>query len=248
MKAKFWIISLVVIVVILVPAGVVLASQEEVGLNLRLDRNFGYGGFGKIQGRFTLKIADPPEGLEEVQFFMDGEPIGSAGEEPFEFKFHTSEFPEGERVMSAEGVLSDGIVLSSNRIRKEFLSSEQAWSETEGVLIPMLVGVGVLTLIGVGVPFLISNKKNFVLGKYGAAGGVVCPRCALPFSRSIMAPNLLIGKLVRCPHCGKNSILPRSSAVALKEAEERFLLKDGTTPVRSKGDLLKQIEDSRFEE
>ncbi len=232
----------------MLPAAGVLAVQESGGLQLRLIRNFGYGGLGSIQGRFTLKVQDAPPDLAEVQFYMDGEWIGTDQEEPFEFKFHTSEFEDGRRVMSAVGILANGGRLESNSISKEFLSSDQAWSETEGILVPLLVGVGVLTLLGVGLPLLALNKKDFVPGKYGPAGGAVCPRCSLPFSRSMISPNLVYGKLVRCPHCGKTSILPRSSTAALQAAEERYRQKDGTTPVQPGQDLARQIEDSRYED
>ena len=239
---------LVVLSLMLVTVTSVSAAQDGNGLQLRLIRNFGYGGFGQIQGRFTLKVQEYPEGLKEVEFYVDGVQVATINEAPFEFRFHTSEFEDGLRVLSAVGVLADGSRIDSNRISKEFLSSEQAWSETEGMLVPLLIIVGVLTLAGVAVPLIASNNKDFVLGKYGPAGGVVCPRCALPFSRSLISPNLAVGKLVRCPHCGKISILPRALPDALLEAEERYQLKDGTTPIQAGDDLLKQIEDSRFED
>lgn len=248
MKRIFWPRVFAAMMVLLAPVMTTLAAQEHEGLQLRLDRNFGYGGFGKIQGRFTLRIQDAPDGLAEVRFYLDGELVETDQEEPFEFKFHTSEFSEGMRVMQAIGLRDDGSSLESNRISKEFLSSEQAWSETEGILVPLLLGVGILTLLGAGLPVLTLNQKNFVPGKYGPAGGVVCPRCGLPFSRSVLSPNLLVGKLVRCPHCGKTSVLPRSSREALREAEERYQVKDGMTPVQSGGDLSTQIEESRYED
>ena len=38
---------------------------------------------------------------------------------------------------------------------------------------------------------------------YGSAGGAVCRKCGLPFARNALDLNMLIGTLVRCPHCGK---------------------------------------------
>ncbi|MEK6221558.1 MAG: hypothetical protein N2D54_04870 [Chloroflexota bacterium] len=40
-----------------------------------------------------------------------------------------------------------------------------------------------------------ANAKSFHLGIYSAAGGAVCPRCQLPYSRHLLSPNLLVGKL-----------------------------------------------------
>jgi hypothetical protein len=64
-----------------------------------------------------------------------------------------------------------------------------------------------------------------------------------------MAPNLLVGKLERCPHCGKWGILPRASAATLADAEERFSTDiQGTIDEPSEEEKMKQmIEESRFE-
>jgi hypothetical protein len=112
-----------------------------------------------------------------------------------------------------------------------------------------LIATAVLSILGVGIPLLFSRNKEFILGKYSPAGGVVCPRCGLPFSRSILSPNLLAGKLVRCPHCGKISILARASQNRLNEAEAKFTNKDTTGISGSESkDLNKLIDDSRFED
>jgi len=248
MNIRKWMKIVVIGAVILIPV-TAFAAQDETRLQLGLTRNFGYGGLGKIQGNFTLKISNPPAGLSEVRFFIDGDLLETVNAVPFNSKFHTSAFGEGEREMYAEGTLTDGTTLESNHISKVFLSSDQAWGETQNLIGPILIGTAVLTLLGVGVPLLASKNKNFVLGKYSPAGGVVCPRCELPFSRSMFSPNLVVGKMVRCPHCGKTSILPRSSSSRLREAEERYTRKDEPGVIRSgKEDLQKQLEESRFED
>lgn len=248
MRKRIHLILLICVMTLLLP-GVVLAKQEEPTLNLGLIRNFGYGGLGKIQGNFTLRVVDPPADLEEVIFYMDGEKMAAVSEEPYQIKFHTSDFESGERQMSAEGFLADGRVLRSNTVTKEFLSSDQAWSETQGVIVPLLVGVGALTLIGIGAPFLLGRKKEHIPGKYGPAGGAICPRCSLPFSRSFLAPNLMVGKLVRCPHCSKISILPAASSSSLQEAERRLAGEEKQQIISEETDHIKKmIEDSRYED
>ena len=236
------------ILAMLIP-GAAFARQDGQILSLGLTRNFGYGGLGKIQGNFTLKIVEPPVGLAEVSFYIDGELMEAVSGAPYQTKFHTSDFEDGERQMSAVGILDDGTSLGSNTVTKSFLSSDQAWSETQGIIVPLLVGVGVLTLIGMGAPALLGRKKEHIPGSYGSAGGAVCPRCALPFSRSFLAPNLMVGKLVRCPHCGKTSILPRANSTHLQEAEKRFE-GEGSSQVISEGkdDIKKMIDESRFED
>lgn len=237
-----------VVIVLFIPMAAV-SAQEGPQLQLGLIRNFGYGGLGKIQGSFTLKVANPPDGLSEVRFYLDGELLEIVETEPFSYKFHTSAFEDGEHGMFAEGILADGSVLESNHVSKVFLSSDQAWGETQGMIAPVLIGTAVLTILGAGIPLLMGKNKEFVLGKYGPAGGVVCPRCELPFSRSMFSPNLMVGKLVRCPHCGKISILPRASSSRLQEAESRYTQLDepGLIPPGKDG-LQKQIDESRFED
>jgi hypothetical protein len=213
-----------------------------------LIRNFGYGGFTKIQGDFTLKVSNPPADLQEVRFFVDDELLTADSSPPFQAKFNTADFLPGEHRLTALGTLESGVSLESNTITKTFLTSSDAWSETSGILVPLLVGTGVLTLLGLGIPLVMGRKKEFVLGQYGPAGGAVCPRCELPFSRSVLALNLAVGKLVRCPHCGKISVLARASRARLEEAERRYADTEGTATVRAKDeDRQKLLDESRFD-
>lgn len=248
MKNKKWLLIVILAAGLFIPA-TVFAAQDGPQLQLGLTRNFGYGGLGKIQGNFTMKILNPPEGLTEARFYMDGELMDTVKSEPFSYKFHTSAFEDGEREMYAEGTLSDGSVVETNHITKIFLSSDQAWGETQQIVAPLLIGTAVLTLLGVGVPLLLGKNKKFVLGEYSPAGGAVCPRCALPFSRSLFSPNMVAGKLVRCPHCGKVSVLARASSGRLQEAEARYTQKEQPGVIHpGKGNLQKQLDESRFED
>ena len=246
---KRFILIVSVCVLAMLFTGAAFAHQDGEILSLGLTRNFGYGGLGKIQGNFTLKIVEPPVDLAEVSFYIDGELMEAVSGAPFQTKFHTSDFEGGEHQMSAMGILGSGTSLGSNTVTKTFLSSDQAWSETQGIIVPLLVGVGLLSLIGIGAPALLGRKKEHTPGTYGPAGGAVCTRCALPFSRSFLAPNLMVGKLVRCPHCGKISILPRANSALLQEAERRYE-DEGSSQVISedKDDIRKMIDESRFED
>jgi len=187
--------------------------------------------------------------LTIVEFYFDDKLISTSQGSPYEFKFQTSNFQNGEHVFSAVGYLKDGNRVESSRITKVFLSSEQAWAETQGLLVPLLLFTGLLTVLGIAVPVLASRKKEFVLGKYGPAGGVVCPRCELPFSRSILAPNLLVGKLVRCPHCEKIGVRPRASLSQLQEAENKFRNNQpGIVTTNADKDYRKLLDESRYED
>ena len=84
---------------------------------------------------------------------------------------------------------------------------------------------------------------------YGLEGGAVCPKCGLPFSRSIFSPNLLVGKLSRCPHCGKWSVVGRASPDELAAAEAKLRGEKQPAPPAADAEtqLHKRIEESKYE-
>ena len=247
MKQKFILALLIVMLFAMVGQGMAQEIMPE--LTLRLNRDFGFGGFGKIQGRFTLKT-DGPENLTRVEFFIDGNLMGVVEQSPFEYHFHTDDYSAGRHVFLAVGYTSEVSSLESNLVSTVILSSEDAWSETQQMIVPLLVMVGIFTLIGLGAPLLFRRKKAFQIGDYGPAGGAVCPRCKLPYSRKLLAPNLLVGKLGNCPHCGKWSIVPRASRTSLKEAEARYQSEkpQALDIFPSEEGLDRLLDESRFEE
>ena len=114
---------------------------------------------------------------------------------------------------------------------------------------PILLFTAGLTVLGLGIPLLLSRKKDFVLGKYGIAGGAICPRCDLPFSRFFLSPNLVAGKLVRCPHCGKISIRARASQNQLQKAEKIYKNEEpGRVNEMDDKGYQKLLDESRFED
>jgi hypothetical protein len=79
----------------------------------------------------------------------------------------------------------------------------------------------------------------------------VCGRCGFPFSRGILAPNLVFGKLERCPHCGKWAIVRRAFPAELADAEERYheaQQETGKVEVDEQESLRRSLEDSRFDD
>jgi hypothetical protein len=228
-------------------------AAQEIGETLVLDfnRDFGYGGFsGDIQGRFSLKVSAPDD-IVRVMYYLDDELVYEETEPPFKWQFNTASYSEGRHTFSAVGYKADGTEVWAEPFTRVFLSSDSAWGKTTGMVVPLLVIVGIATLGGIVGPLLLGRKKAYTPGVYGVAGGAVCPRCRFPFSRSVMAPNLLVGKLERCPHCGKWAILPRASAAALAAAEERFFADSQGTAIGEPSEeekLKRMIEESRFEE
>ena len=101
------------------------------------------------------------------------------------------------------------------------------------------------------VPLLRPNEAvSFVPGRYGVSGGAVCPRCELPYSRKTLSPNLLFGKLERCPHCGKIAVVRRTTVATLEAASASLAADNQIDPLQSaqtqSEDWRQQLEDSRF--
>jgi hypothetical protein len=251
-KQKNYYTLIIVTLLALLLSMPVLAQDATPELEIDLNRDFGYGGFGNdIQGTFSIKVTGPDD-LVEVQFYIDEILLGTDRETPFKIQFVTDDFDPGVRKLYAVGTTADGTELRSLSITAEFLSSDSAMGKTLNILGPILGFTALAMVLGAVIPMLVGKKGGkVIIGNYGAAGGAICPRCTFPFSRHIFSPNLLVGKLVRCPHCGKLAILPAVSQDALAAAEERYYASEGeSTEVEMDPDksLKSALDDSRFDD
>jgi hypothetical protein len=229
----------------------VQAQADDETLSLSVRRDYGYRTGNRIQGRLSL-VASSPQDLLRVEFLIDGETVFVDQESPFRYQFSTGDYAVGSHLISAVGYTAAGVVIPSETREFVFVSSDDVGEEVvrfAGPLVALALGA---TLLGtLGMVLIGRKKKSFKLGAYGAAGGAVCPRCEMPYSRSFLSPNLLVGKLERCPHCGKIAIVRRASPDELDVAERKWTLdqEQGALQVdREKSDLERMIEQSRFEE
>ena len=226
------------------------AQTQDPQLTLSLNRTYGYAGGGQIQGRFTA-AAQGPDDITSVSFWIDKELIASINESPYRIGFSTGDYTLGEHTLFVTAERADGTRLESEHLAVEFVSAETSWQEGLRLAGPILIGALILVVISSVVPALSGRRKNFELGSYGASGGAVCGRCTMPFSRSVLAPNLVLGKLERCTHCGKWAIVRRASQAELEEAEVRYRLdahKGEVVLADDQDHLRRQLEESRFEE
>jgi len=232
-------------------------AQQESELKLSLRKDFGYAWAGDIQGTFSMKVSGPQE-LVSVEFLIDGEVIGQDSSEPYQLQFNTGNYDLQAHTLSAIGHTSDGRTLNSNPINVNFVTSEQGWKATGTLVIPILAVVFGVMLLSFVLPWLMSRAKStqsVPLGaprNYGVAGGAVCPKCQRPFSRNLFSPNLLVGKLDRCPHCGRWSLVRRATPVELAAAEAAELKladEDGQIQTLSEAERLQRdLEDSRYQD
>ena len=248
MRKTILLLTILLALIIAIPAH---AQEGDDRLILNLRRNFGYSAGGRIQGRFTIS-ADGPENLESVRYLLDGEFFAEVSESPFRFSFTTSDYALGAHTFSAIGTTASGEEIFADEISKEFVSAEDSWQQATDIVIPLIVGIGVIMGLGVLLQTIMGRRPgSFTLGKYGSAGGVVCPGCSFPYPRHFLSPNLVFGKLERCPHCGKWAIVPRASRAALEEAEARFrsdaetgLLEQAAEGSQSQTE--RQLDDTRY--
>lgn len=226
----------------------VLAQEEAPTLEIRVTRDFGYGGFGgDIQGTFTIRVSGP-DGLEMVEFYLDDTLMGTDREAPFRLQFNTDSYELGVHRFHAVGTLADGNVIESRELTREFVGGFDVISGVAPIL-----GIVVLITVVSGLLPLLTGKKGLQrpIGEYGAAGGTVCRRCEFPFSRNVLSANLVVGKLERCPHCGKWAILPRASRADLQAAEERLRAsqqESAEIQVDPEESLKRALDDSRYDD
>jgi DNA-directed RNA polymerase subunit RPC12/RpoP len=234
-----------------------VSAQQATGLSLGLSRTFGYSsGTGKIQGQFTLK-AGGPANLLRVVFYIDDQQMGEATQPPFNFSFNTSSFSPAQHSLSAIGYTIDGQELHSNVITAEFITSQQANQNTMRIIVPILVVVLGAILLSALIPMLSTRGKTQSLPSgaqrsYGVMGGTICPKCERPFSIQFWGVNLLVGKLNRCPYCGKWSIVRRRSMEDLRAAEQAELDQAGSeaipSPLSEEEKLRKELDNSKYQD
>jgi hypothetical protein len=226
------------------------AQDGEPPLSFGLSKDFGYALGSSIQGTFSVHVTEE-ESLTQIALLIDGQQIDIDDEPPFRIRFSTSDFTPGTHSISVIGITTDGQEISSQAISVDFLSAEQARSQTINLIVPLLGIVLVIMVLSTLAPVLLGRgKRRFQPGSYGAAGGAICPRCELPFSRNYFSLNLLVGKLERCPHCGKWSIVRRASNTDLEAAEARYLATMEPGALQQEDEeshLRRMIDDSRYE-
>ncbi len=238
------------ILVVFALAFPISAMAQEETLEVDFTRDWGYGGFaGEIQGRFSLRVSGPAN-LVEVRYMMDESLMATITEPPFNFQFETDTYPPGAHTLTVIGILSDGSQLTGPEYQRVFLSNEEAKKETTKFIVPMLIAIAGITLIAAIIPLVLSRKSQYKFKQYGLVGGAVCKRCQLPFSRGIFSPNMVVGKLERCPHCGKWAIVGSATPQELEEAERRYSEGENTLKVDAETQaerLRKSLDETRYE-
>jgi hypothetical protein len=241
------IVAFLLSALLLLAAATPALAQSE--LVLDLSRDFGYAGFNSdIEGLFSMH-ASGPDDLQRVLFYIDDVVIAEDTAAPFSIQFTTKDHAPGTHTLHAVGFTAGGRVLASNQFVRVFLSAEDAGSQTLGLVVPLLIILGVLSVAGIFVPMLLGRKLP-TLGKYGLSGGAVCPKCALPFPLHFFSFHALGSRFERCPHCGRWVWARKANRAELAAAEDRWrgdLAEDAAHSQDAASRRQKQIDDSRFD-
>jgi len=241
--AAFFIVLLAVI-----PAA---AQEENPPLTLSLRKEFGFRGGNQIQGRFSIHVAGP-EDIVRVLYLIDDQVVGESDQEPFDFSFNTGIYSLGQHVLQAKGITAGGMTITSEPRVLEFISAEAGALTAVKIILPLLAGIAAVTVLAALVTGSFGRRSGASHpGEYGIAGGAVCPKCGLPFSRHGFSPNVVVGKLERCPHCNRWSIVRRAIPEALELAETKLAAENASglwEPESDEARLARQIEESRFED
>jgi len=194
--------------------------------------------------------ANGPESLTRVVFLIDDEIIGEDIHPPYRMQSHTDQFPAGIHVLHAVGITSDGRELPSNSLQRQFLSGATA-TKLAAVLVAAVL---ILTVGGrMAASRIASRGQNRKHSAFtGRFGGTLCPNCGQPFALHFWGLNLVIGKLERCPHCGKWNLVQRAHPDVLRAAAEVADQKAATADPDTVGErseeqsLRSQLDDSRY--
>jgi hypothetical protein len=251
--------SFYVFLVLLAILGVVAPARAQAAeeLDLNVSRDFGSSdGKGDIQGTFSMKVTGPSN-LVQVHFYIDNTVIAEDTEPPFKVQFVTDEYAPGKHTMHAIGYTSDGRELRTREMTFNYMTAAESWQRGLKIILPIL-GLALIWKLWstVGPTLSRGRKKGELLPpgwhKYGVIGGTICPRCTYPFALNLFSPNLLVGKLVRCPNCGKWFIGRRASFDDLRIAEEAAWAQAHGAPqvseMKNEEKIRKGLDDSKYQD
>jgi hypothetical protein len=244
--------SLVLLIVLVagLTAGSGASAQGE-ELTLRLSRDWGYGGLnGDIQGRFSMKV-NGPTGLARVEFYIDDTKIGEATSAPFSLQFVTDDYPLGTHFLRAVGYTGDGRELRSQAIGANFVPESAGSTMILRIVVPLVAVIFGAMLLTFVLSMVTGRKaKSLPPGtpRQYPLGGGICPKCGRPLAYHLFGLNMVVGKLDRCPYCGRWSVVKRASIEQLRSAEQAELetAKEQIPTPSEEERLRKELDDSKY--
>ncbi len=233
---------------LLVTANTAFAQTGRLQLSLSKVSGIGLG--SQIQGLFRLSVSGPAD-IVSATFEMDGTAMGTVTQAPYSFQFHTDSYAPGQHRFTATARTSGGQSLTSNSVDAEMVSLSSGWQSAVRLLWPIFAIVLLALLAAFAVPLLsLKSSRRYAPGaqrQYGLAGGTICGRCGRPYALNFFSLRLVVGRLARCPYCGKWSLARPASQAALRAAELAEVQNQPVVHEPTPEEILRQqIEDSRL--
>jgi hypothetical protein len=137
MKNKIQSLFLLIPLLLQLASAPVAALAQDEGLQIGLNKVFGYSGFGMHEVQGVMKLsARGSEDLQRVVFTIDGQTMGEDNTAPFELSFDTGSFPLGEHQIAATGYTGAGGQLQSNTLTTQFVTAQRGMQRGPSFIIP----------------------------------------------------------------------------------------------------------------
>ena len=174
-NVKFRRLIIIIISLIVITPKMMAQGSENLAMELRLRRDFGFGIANLIRGTFSINV-DAPEDVIRVVYLIDEMEIGEDRERPFTFRFDTTDYSQGNHSITAIGYTPSGQAVRSNSLSRQFVNSAPTFLIVGGLFV-------LVVSFRLASSFIVnrgSSKKPSQ--KYGYLGGAICPNCGKTYS------------------------------------------------------------------
>jgi hypothetical protein len=162
-----------------------------IAVELRINRDNGTQIGDKIKGKFSARLRDT-EGIEKVEFYLDGELVLTDEEEPFRWDFRTSDYPDGVHTIKAIAYLSDGGTVEVEDSREFTTDFGQWWTLFIWGTILFVAGLSLFAI-------WVTNRE-----RKQPQGKTRCPQCDTVFDRQWSPMHMGDALRNTCPTCAKS--------------------------------------------
>jgi len=169
---------------------IVLALPICLAIELRISRDNGTQIGERIKGRFSARIREA-EGVESVEFYLDGELVLNDIEEPFRWEFHTRDHPDGIHTIKAIVYLSGGGTEEVETSREFVTDFGQWWNFYIMGMVLFVAGMLIFSI-------WVTNRE-----RKRPQGKTQCPQCGTVFDRQWSAMHKGAAYRNTCPTCAK---------------------------------------------
>ncbi len=164
---------------------------NSLAMDLDIRRDSGTELSGKIKGTFSARVSGI-DGVDRVDFYIDGELVETVREEPYRWEFKTTEYPDGNHTLRAVVHYSNGKT-DEESARLFFESDFGDWWTW------YIWGMGIFVAGMIIFSIWITNRE-----RKKPQGKTKCPACGTVFQRQWNPMHKGDALRNKCPMCGKS--------------------------------------------